>query len=54
MALTRDFKVAIQARFKCDRAFREALLKEGVKLQDSAGTWCLYQSADDAIWEISG
>ncbi len=31
MALTRDFKVTIQARVKRDSAFREELLKEGVE-----------------------
>ncbi len=31
MALTRDFKVTIQARVERDPAFREALLKEGVE-----------------------
>jgi len=54
MGLTRDFKETIQARVERDPAFREALLKEGVKFQDCAGKWCLYQSVDDGIWEISG
>ena len=31
MPLTRDFKETVQARAKCDAAFREALLKEGVE-----------------------
>jgi hypothetical protein len=53
LALSRDFREAIQVRAERDPAFRETLLKEGVKLQDYAGTWCLYQSVDDAIWEIS-
>ena len=31
MALTRDFKVTIQARVERDRAFREQLFREGVE-----------------------
>ena len=31
MALTRDFKVTIQARVERDRAFREELFREGVE-----------------------
>lgn len=31
MALTRDFKETIQARVKCDAAFRKELLREGVE-----------------------
>jgi len=31
MALTRDFKETIQARVRCDPAFRKELLREGVE-----------------------
>ena len=31
MALTRDFKETIQARVRCDAAFRKALLQEGIE-----------------------
>ena len=31
MALTRDFKATVQARVQANPAFREALLREGIK-----------------------
>ena len=31
MALTRDFKVTVQARVQADPAFRDALLREGIE-----------------------
>ena len=31
MALTRDFKVTVQARVQADPAFRKALLREGIE-----------------------